>query len=226
MTPVLTAKTAQSAQSASPHQDRTDLQKIARFADLAMLTILFATAAAALTIGNTDGQFGLALGASALLLVLGRASYFVGRSRALGWIALGAALFAVHHMAFDRMQAFGLTVYGTPQADVQQTAASIKELTGTVTLATRRAASAGASMANTARGARRVNPLIGEIAASVKQKTLRIAPLGEVVTHLAKVTQQTAASVEERAAAAESLRQQATDLNAAVQRFSFLAAFH
>jgi methyl-accepting chemotaxis protein len=142
------------------HQGPTDLQQIARFGDLVMLLTMFASAAASLAIGNTYGQFGLALGASALLVGMGSAAYFLGRGSALGWVALttcnvafvalhiqlgrgtvefhfgvfvllglllvycdwrpimlGAVLFAVHHVAFDRMQAFGLGVYCTPEAN-------------------------------------------------------------------------------------------------------------
>ena len=488
MNSILTSKTSQPA---SPNQDRTDLHEIARFGDLVMLFTMFAAAAAALAIGDTYGQFGLALGASALLLAVGCAAFFAGRGRALGWvtltfcnvafvalhiqlgrgtvefhfgvfvllglllvyrdwraIALGAALFAVHHVAFDRMQAFGLGVYCTPEANflktvmhalyvvvqssielflalrlrqsaaessqlaaivrsvdrgetlcldlsglvvqaptavmlknaigkmalamsdvsaaaasievasaeiasgnmdlsqrtetqasnLQQTAASMEELTGTVRqsadtavqatrlsaeaaeaavqggamvdtvvatmagiaqssrriaeinavidgiafqtnilalnaaveaarageqgrgfavvaaevrslaqrsaqaakeikslisdsvakvdLGTQQAGSAGASMANIVSGAQRVNQLIGEIASAAGQQTLGITQVGEAVTHLDTVTQQNAALVEESAAAAESLRQQATGLNAVVQRFSVEGATH
>jgi len=488
MNPILTSNTSQFA---SPNQDRTDLQEIARFGDLVMLFTMFAAAAAALAIGDTYGQFGLALGASALLLAVGCAAFFAGRGRALGWvtltvcnvafvalhiqlgrgtvefhfgvfvllglllvyrdwraIALGAALFAVHHVAFDRMQAFGLGVYCTPEANflkmvmhalyvvvqssielflalrlrqsavessqlaaivrsvdrgetlcldlsglvvqaptavmlknaigkmalamadvsaaaasievasaeiasgnmdlsqrtetqasnLQQTAASMEELTGTVrqsadtavqatrlsaeaaeaavqggamvdtvvatmagisessrriaeinavidgiafqtnilalnaaveaarageqgrgfavvatevrslaqrsaqaakeikslisdsvakvNLGTQQAGSAGASMANIVHGAQRVNQLISEIASAAGQQTLGITQVGEAVTHLDTVTQQNAALVEESAAAAESLRQQATSLNAVVQRFSVVGAVH
>jgi methyl-accepting chemotaxis protein len=483
--------TPKTSQSASPNQDRTDLQEIARFGDLVMLITMFAAAAAALAIGDTYGQFGLALGASALLLTVGCAAFFAGRGHALGWvtltacnvafvavhiqlgrgtvefhfgvfvllglllvyrdwrpIALGAALFAVHHVAFDRLQAFGLGVYCTPEpnflkmvmhalyvvaqsgielflalrlrqsaiessqlsaivrsvdrgdtlcldlsglmvqaptavmlknaigkmaiamADVsgaaasiqvasseiasgnldlsqrtetqasnlQQTAASMEELTGTVrqsadtamqatrlaaeaaeaavqggamvdtvvvtmagisessrriaeinavidgiafqtnilalnaaveaarageqgrgfavvatevrslaqrsaqaakeikslisdsvakvNLGTQQAGSAGASMANIVHGAQRVNQLIIEIANAAGQQTLGITQVGEAVTHLDTVTQQNAALVEESAAAAESLRQQATGLSAVVQRFSLVGSAH
>ncbi|OYT99981.1 MAG: chemotaxis protein [Burkholderiales bacterium PBB1] len=477
--------------SGVPNQGHTDLQEIARFGDLVMLVTMFASAAAALAIGDAYGQFGLALGASALLLAAGGAAYFVGRGRTLGWVALtacnvafvalhiqlgrgtvefhfgvfvllglllvyrdwrpiamGAALFAVHHVAFDRMQAFGLGVYCTPEANflkmvmhalyvvvqsgielflalrlrqsavessqlsaivrsvdrgdtlcldlsgvmvqaptavmlksaigkmavamadvnaaavsiqvasseiasgnidlsqrtetqasnLQQTAASMEELTGTVrqsadtamqatrlsaeaaeaavqggaivdtvvatmvgisessrriaeinavidgiafqtnilalnaaveaarageqgrgfavvatevrslaqrsaqaakeikslisdsvakvSLGTQQASSAGDSMANIVSGAQRVNQLIGEIASAAGQQTLGITQVGEAVTHLDTVTQQNAALVEESAAAAESLRRQAADLTAVVQRFSVAATAH
>jgi len=483
--------TSKTSQPASPNQDHSELQKIARFGDLVMLFTMFASAAAALAIGDTYGQFGLALGASALLLAVGCAAFFAGRGQTLGWvvltacnvafvalhvqlgrgtvefhfgvfvllglllvyrdwrpIVLGAALFAVHHVAFDRMQAFGLGVYCTPEADffkmvmhalyvvvqasieiflalrlrqsavessqlaaivrsvdrgetlcldlsglvvqaptavmlkgaigkialamadvsaaaasievasaeiasgnmdlsqrtetqasnLQQTAASMEELTGTVRqsadtavqatrlsaeaaeaavqggamvdtvvatmagiaqssrriaeinavidgiafqtnilalnaaveaarageqgrgfavvatevrslaqrsaqaakeikslisdsvakvdLGTQQAGSAGASMANIVSGAQRVNQLISEIASAAGQQTLGITQVGEAVTHLDSVTQQNAALVEESAAASESLRQQATGLNAVVQRFTVVEAAH
>jgi methyl-accepting chemotaxis protein len=81
-------------------------------------------------------------------------------------------------------------------------------------------------MANIVSGAQRVNQLIGEIASAAGQQTLGITQVGEAVTHLDTVTQQNAALVEESAAAAESLRQQATGLNAVVQRFSVEGATH
>lgn len=92
-----------------------------------------------------------------------------------------------------------------------------------VSLGTQQAGSAGASMANIVSGAQRVKQLIGEIASAVGQQTLGI---GQAVTHLDTMTQQNAALVEESAAAAQSLRDQATGLNAVVQRFSVAAAAH
>ncbi|PTT93238.1 chemotaxis protein [Pelomonas sp. HMWF004] len=149
---------------AAPHSGFTDLQVIARFGDLVMLLTMLASAAAALAIGDAYGQFGLALGASALLSILGCAAYLVGRGHDLGWmvltacnvafvalhiqlgrgtvefhfgvfvllglllvyrdwrpIALGAGLFAVHHIAFDRLQALGIGVYCTPEANLLKT---------------------------------------------------------------------------------------------------------
>jgi methyl-accepting chemotaxis protein len=53
-----------------------------------------------------------------------------------------------------------------------------------------------------------------------------ITQVGEAVTQLDTVTQQNAALVEESAAAAESLRMQATGLNSVVQRFSTAAVSH
>ncbi|MBC7942267.1 MAG: hypothetical protein H7Z19_21360 [Chitinophagaceae bacterium] len=50
--------------------------------------------------------------------------------------------------------------------------------------------------------------------------------VGEAVTQLDTVTQQNAALVKESAAAAESLRQRATGLNAVVKRFSAVPAIH
>ena len=478
-----------SGPAASSQLARSDLHEIARFADLAMLLTMFASAVAALAIGNTYGQFGLALGASVLLLALGCGAFVVGRGRPLGWtvltacnvafvalhiqlgrgtlefhfgvfvlmglllvyrdwrpIALGAALFAVHHFAFDRLQAFGLGVYCTPEANflktvmhalyvvvqagielflalrlgqsavesselssivrsvdrgdtlcldlsrllvqapaavilkdtigkvalamaavsaaaasiqvasseiasgnldlsqrtetqasnLQQTAASMEQLTGAVRqsadtalqatrlsaeaadaavqggamvdtvvatmagisessrriadinsvidgiafqtnilalnaaveaarageqgrgfavvatevrslaqrsataareikslisesvtkvgLGTQQANSAGARMAHVVDSAKRVNQLIGEIASAAAQQTVGITQVGQSVTHLDTVTQQNAALVEESAAAAESLRLQATGLNAVVQRFSTVAS--
>ncbi len=145
-------------------RERFDLKEIARWADLVTFLALFASAAAALAIGNAHDQLGLALGASALLLAVGGAAFVVGRGHTLGWVLLtacnvafvalhiqlgrgtlefhfgvfvllglllvyrdwrpivwAAALFAVHHVVFDRLQALGMGVYCTPSPDFLKT---------------------------------------------------------------------------------------------------------
>jgi methyl-accepting chemotaxis protein len=100
----------------------------------------------------------------------------------------------------------------------------ISESVAKIDLGTQQASSAGRSMAAIVDGAHRVNQLIGELASAASQQTEGIAKVGAAVTQLDSVTQQNAALVEESAAAAESLRQQATGLNSVVQRFSTAAA--
>jgi methyl-accepting chemotaxis protein len=149
-----------SAHSDNPIPHLADLREVPRFGDLVMMLTLVVQAAAALAIGNYYGQMGLALGASALLLVAGCGAFALGRGRTLGWaaltvcnvafvalhiqlgrgtvefhfgvfvllgmlliyadwrpIVLAAVLFAVHHVTFDRLQALGLGVYCTPEAN-------------------------------------------------------------------------------------------------------------
>ena len=66
---------------------------------------------------------------------------------------------------------------------------------------------------------RRVSDLITEISAATRQQTQGIGQVGDAVTQLDRVTQQNAALVEESAAAADSLSQQAARLVEAVSVF-------
>jgi methyl-accepting chemotaxis protein len=64
-----------------------------------------------------------------------------------------------------------------------------------------------------------VADLIGRISAATHEQTEGIAHVGDAVQQLDQVTQQNAALVEQSAAAAESLKQQAQRLVGAVQLF-------
>ncbi|MDD2729260.1 methyl-accepting chemotaxis protein [Malikia sp.] len=66
---------------------------------------------------------------------------------------------------------------------------------------------------------KQVTDLIGEITASSAEQSNGISQVGDAVTQLDQMTQQNAALVEESAAAAESLRQQATELTTMVSMF-------
>jgi methyl-accepting chemotaxis protein len=66
---------------------------------------------------------------------------------------------------------------------------------------------------------KRVNDLVGEISAASLEQTSGIGQVGDAVTQLDQVTQQNAALVEESAAAAESLQQQAQHMTRAVAVF-------
>ena len=83
---------------------------------------------------------------------------------------------------------------------------------------------AGATMDDIVDRVRRVTSLIGEISQSSHQETSGIDQIGDAVTDLDHVTQQNAALVEESAAAAESLRQQADRLLEAVGTFKLQPA--
>jgi methyl-accepting chemotaxis protein len=59
---------------------------------------------------------------------------------------------------------------------------------------------------------RRVTHFMGEISSASSEQSAGVSQIGEAVTHMDRVTQQNAALVEEMAAAASSLKSQATDL--------------
>jgi methyl-accepting chemotaxis protein len=79
---------------------------------------------------------------------------------------------------------------------------------------------AGRSMDDIVAQVRRVSELIGEISSATQEQTQGIGQVGDAVAQLDQVTQQNAALVEESAAAAESLSQQATKLVQAVSMFT------
>ena len=82
---------------------------------------------------------------------------------------------------------------------------------------------AGRSMDEIVSQVRRVGTLIGEISSASDEQSQGIGQIGHAVNELDQVTQQNAALVEESAAAAESLNQQANKLAAAVGRFKLAA---
>ena len=71
---------------------------------------------------------------------------------------------------------------------------------------------AGATMTEVVTAIRRVTDIMGEISAASNEQSAGVAQIGEAVTQMDHATQQNAALVEESAAAAESLRQQAGQL--------------
>jgi len=78
---------------------------------------------------------------------------------------------------------------------------------------------AGATMGDIVAQVRRVADLIGEIGAATKEQTQGIGQVSDAVSQLDQVTQQNAALVEESAAAADSLKQQAARLAEVVSVF-------
>jgi methyl-accepting chemotaxis protein len=78
---------------------------------------------------------------------------------------------------------------------------------------------AGTTMADIVAQVKRVADLIGEISAASSEQTTGIGQVSDAVSHLDQVTQQNAALVEESAAAAESLNQQAARLVETVSTF-------
>jgi methyl-accepting chemotaxis protein len=78
---------------------------------------------------------------------------------------------------------------------------------------------AGVTMAEVVSSIKRVTDLVGEISAASNEQALGVAQVGEAVTQMDQTTQQNAALVEEMAAAASSLKSQATELVQAVAFF-------
>ena len=104
-----------------------------------------------------------------------------------------------------------------------EAAKEIKTLIGAsverVEAGTRQVDDAGSTMADIVSQVKRVADLIGEISAATSEQSSGIVQVGEAVTQLDQVTQQNAALVEESAAAADSLNQQASRLVQAVSVF-------
>ena len=84
---------------------------------------------------------------------------------------------------------------------------------------TRLVADAGQTMEDIVNQVKRVNDMIGEIASASTEQSTGIGQIGDAVAQLDQVTQQNAALVEESAAAAESLNQQAAQLSRVVGAF-------
>src|SRR4029079_8757285 len=105
-----------------------------------------------------------------------------------------------------------------------QAAKEIKALIGTsvetVETGSRQVNEAGAAMSDIVTRVRRVSDLMGEISAAATEQRDGISQVNQAVTNLDQVTQQNAALVEESAAAASSLREQAQRLAEVVSVFN------
>jgi methyl-accepting chemotaxis protein len=104
-----------------------------------------------------------------------------------------------------------------------EAAREIKALIGAsvdrVEAGTRLVGEAGSTMTEIVASVQRVTDIIGEISAAAGEQTQGIGQVNSAVNELDRMTQQNAALVEESAAAAESLRQQAERLGSVVSRF-------
>lgn len=78
---------------------------------------------------------------------------------------------------------------------------------------------AGATMADVVLEVKRVSDIVGEIAAASDEQRLGIEQVNSAIAHIDQATQQNAALVEEAAAAAHSLQEQAMTLAAAASKF-------
>lgn len=97
----------------------------------------------------------------------------------------------------------------------------ITESVGTVVDGSKLAGEAGETMQEVVHSVRRVSTLIGEIASATNEQSSGISQVSTAVIDLEGVTQQNSALVEESAAAAESLKQQAERLTQSIAVFQF-----
>ena len=111
-------------------------------------------------------------------------------------------------------------------AHAQRSAAAAREIKGLIGTSvdkveqgTRMVADAGATMKEIVASVQRVNDIIGEISASASDQSDGIGQVNGAVTQLDHMTQQNAALVEQSAAAAESLKEQAHQLSHMVATF-------
>ena len=80
---------------------------------------------------------------------------------------------------------------------------------------------AGETMAEIVSAVKRVTDIMGEITAASREQRSGIEQVNDAITHMDQGTQQNAALVEESAAAAKSLTDQADGLLTAIRRFRF-----
>ncbi|MBC7415460.1 MAG: methyl-accepting chemotaxis protein, partial [Herminiimonas sp.] len=108
----------------------------------------------------------------------------------------------------------------------QRSAAAAKEIKSLigdsvekVEIGTKLVDQAGATMGEIVDSVRRVTDIMGEITAASQEQTAGIEQINQAITEMDNVTQQNAALVEEAAAAAESLQDQAANLSQVVSVF-------
>ncbi len=82
---------------------------------------------------------------------------------------------------------------------------------------------AGATMAEVVNSVQRVTDVVSEISSASHEQSAGIDQIGQAITHIDEVTQQNAALVEQAAAAAKSLQEQAGQLNELVSSFRLTA---
>ena len=83
---------------------------------------------------------------------------------------------------------------------------------------------AGTTMTDIVQSVQRVTDMIGEITAASSEQSAGVSQVNQSIGNLDQMTQQNAALVEESAAAAQSLREQADQLAQVVSRFKVNAA--
>ena len=143
-------------------------------------------------------------------------------------LALNAAVEAAR--AGEQGRGFAV-VAGEVRSLAQRSAKAAREIKGLIGSSVEKVdagaslvAEAGKTMNEIVTSVQRVNDLMAEISAAANEQSAGIGTVNTAVTELDKVTQSNAALVEQGAAAAESLKQQADRLAEVVGRFRFAAA--
>lgn len=138
-------------------------------------------------------------------------------------LALNAAVEAAR--AGEQGRGFAV-VASEVRALAKRSADAAKEIKDLITTSLERVANgstladqAGGTMQDMVGAIRRVTDIMGEISAASHEQSSGVAQVGEAITQMDQATQQNAALVEESAAAAQGLRNQAESLLRAISRF-------